>query len=314
MSWHGEQPLRGIVVPLVSPLHADGRVDSKGLERLTEHVIEGGVRGLFVLGTCGEGPSLPEETQLELIRQAAEHNLGRVPVLVNITDTVPARSLRMATEAAEVGAAAVVLAPPYYFPLPPEELTAYARDIARRSPLPVMLYNMPSLTKSWFTQQTLQELSQERRIVGLKDSSNDIAYFAEALTLNATRPDWTMLVGQELLLPQAIGLGAHGGICGGANIWPSLFAELTTAALDHQHEVIDSHITLVRRLDRLYQIGDGAAGTIQGLKGALAEMGILENQLAPPLSPLSGRKLDALRGLWADLRSDPLVATTVPAP
>ena len=109
-------PLSGIVPPLVTPLLASDRLDIAGLERLVEHVIAGGVQGLFILGTTGEGPSLSQALRRELITRVTTLAAGRLPVLVGISDAAVADSVALAAHAAEQGAAAVVAAPPFYFP------------------------------------------------------------------------------------------------------------------------------------------------------------------------------------------------------
>ena len=109
-------PLRGIVPPMVTPLIDRDTLDRAGLERLLEHILAGGVHGLFILGTTGEGPSLSYRLRRELIDQVCRQVAGRVPVLVGITDTAYVESLNVARHAAAAGVAAVVLAPPYYMP------------------------------------------------------------------------------------------------------------------------------------------------------------------------------------------------------
>jgi dihydrodipicolinate synthase/N-acetylneuraminate lyase len=112
-------PFRGIVTPLATPLalsnQAEPSLDVSGLERLIEHVIAGGVNGIFLLGTTGEFSSLDREMRQEIIRRSCTQVNHRVPVLVGITDTAISETLRLAETAAESGADAVVLAAPYYF-------------------------------------------------------------------------------------------------------------------------------------------------------------------------------------------------------
>src|SRR3954454_15133593 len=106
-------PLRGIIPPLVTPLLDRDRLDHAGLERLIEHVLGGGVHGLFLLGTTGEGPSLSYRLRRELVQRTCSLVKGRIPILVGITDTSFVESVSLARYAAEVGASAVVAAPPY---------------------------------------------------------------------------------------------------------------------------------------------------------------------------------------------------------
>ncbi len=109
-----KSPMSGIIPPLVTPLKDNDTLDVEGLERLIEHLIVGGVHGLFILGTTGEEQSLSYHLRHEMIRETCRINAGRLPVLVCITDTSIVESIRMAQIAAECGASAVVSAPPYY--------------------------------------------------------------------------------------------------------------------------------------------------------------------------------------------------------
>src|SRR3954468_16378076 len=223
-------PLRGIIPPLVTPLLDRDRLDLAGLERLIEHVLGGGGHGLFLLGATGEGPSLSHRRRCEVVERACAQVGGRVPVLVGITDTSFAESIEMAEHAADAGAGAVVLAPPYYFPAGQPELAEYVESIAAALPLPLHLYNMPSHTKLAFEPDTIARALQIPNIVGLKDSSGQLVYFHKVQSLAAARPDFALLMGPEELLAESVLLGAHGGVCGGANLAPRLYVDLYQAA------------------------------------------------------------------------------------
>ena len=108
-------PLNGIVPPLVTPLSDNETLDVKSLERLINHLIKGGVHGLFVLGTTGEEQSLSYKVREDMIRESCRINAGRLPILVCITDTSIVESIKLANVAAECGADGLVSAPPYYF-------------------------------------------------------------------------------------------------------------------------------------------------------------------------------------------------------
>src|SRR5512135_1877052 len=109
-------PLTGIIPPMITPLRDRDELDVAGLEPLLEHILSGGVAGLFILGTTGEGPSLAYRLRQQLIECVAECVAGRVPLLVGITDTAFDESVALAEFAADAGAQAVVLAAPCYYP------------------------------------------------------------------------------------------------------------------------------------------------------------------------------------------------------
>src|SRR5687767_8523899 len=108
-------PFRGIITPIVTPLSGPDQLDTRGFDRLIEHVIAGGVRGIFALGTTGEAPSLSYRLKREVVARVCRTAAGRVPVLAGISDTSFADSIDLAEHAAREGAAGLVLAPPYYF-------------------------------------------------------------------------------------------------------------------------------------------------------------------------------------------------------
>src|SRR6266496_1108869 len=111
-----KSPLTGILPPVVTPLLERDQLDVAGLARLLEHILAGGVSGLFILGTTGEGPSLSYRLRRELVERVCRQVRRRVPVLVGITDTAFVESVSVAQASAGAGADAVVLAPPYYLP------------------------------------------------------------------------------------------------------------------------------------------------------------------------------------------------------
>ena len=276
-------PLSGIVAPLITPLRERDELDHAGLERLIERVVEGRVSGLFLLGTTGEGPSLSYRLRRELVQRVCEQVKGRVPVLVGITDTAFVESLALARHAAESGAQALVAAPPYYLPEGQPELQEYVSHLVKELPLPLFLYNMPSLTKVSFALETIRQAMDEPRIIGLKDSSGDMIYFHRAAGLLKHRPDWSLLVGPEELLLDALHAGAHGGVNGGANLFPKLYVDLLDAFRAGDVERAGRLQAEVMKLSgALYRIGHHPSAIIKGIKCALACLGVCDDFMAEP--------------------------------
>src|SRR5580658_2237277 len=149
-------PLTGIVPPMITPLCDRDELDVAGLERLIEHILAGGVSGLFVLGTTGEGPGLSYQLRRELIERVCRQVNQRVPILVGITDTSFVESVQLAHYAANTGVDAVVVAPPYYLPEAQPELQEYLDHLVPELPLPLFLYNMPALTKVHIELETVR--------------------------------------------------------------------------------------------------------------------------------------------------------------
>jgi dihydrodipicolinate synthase/N-acetylneuraminate lyase len=272
----------GIIPPLVTPLSDRDTLDHDGLQRLIEHVIHGGVAGIFILGTTGEAPSLSYRLRRELISRVCQWVQGRVPVLVGITDTSFVESISLAQHAADCGAAAVVLSTPYYFPAGQTELTAYVQNIIPQLPLPLMLYNMPSLTKVWFELETLQKLAPLERIVGIKDSGGDLEYFGRLMSLRELRPDWSILIGPEAMVPEAMQLGGDGGVAGGANVFPTLFVECYRAFVAGDVARVSELGAIINDFQKIYEIGKYASRYIKATKCSLSLLGLCDDFMAEP--------------------------------
>ena len=248
--------LKGIIPPMVTPLVDNNTLDRGGTVRLVEHMIAGGVHGIFILGTTGEAQSLAYHLRYELTELVCSTVAGRVPVLVGVTDTSLEESLRLAHKAAECGAAAVVAAPPYYFAPSQPELTMYYKALADALPLPLCLYNMPVHVKVSLEPATVKELAGHPNIIGLKDSSSNMVYFQTLLYELSDRSDFALFMGPEQLTAESVMLGAAGGVNGGANVFPELYVALYEAAAANDLErvkALQHHVMAVAA--SLYTIG-----------------------------------------------------------
>jgi dihydrodipicolinate synthase/N-acetylneuraminate lyase len=276
-------PLAGIIPPMITPLLDRDKLDVAGLERLIERILDGGVSGLFILGTTGEGPSLGYRLRRELVERVCRQVKSRVPVLVAITDTAFAESLNVARHAADAGANAVVAAPPYYLPEAQPELREYLDHLVPELPLPLYLYNMPALTKVSYELETVRHAMDLPRVVGLKDSSGNLDYFKRVAGLLKHRPDWSLLIGPEEKLFAALQVGGHGGVSGGANLFPRLYVKLCeTYRAGDRAQAQELQKQIQRVSDSLYHIGKHSSSIIKGIKCALACLGVCDDFMAEP--------------------------------
>ena len=288
--------LKGIIPPMVTPLNANGGLDVKGLEKLIEHLINGGVHGIFLLGTNGEAPSLSYALRKELITKACTFIGGRVPVLVGITDTSFDGSLDIAAHSKEAGADAVVVAPPYYLPISQEEMMDYLERLIPQLSLPVMMYNMPSCTKLHLSLETVKK-AKELGAIGIKDSSGDMSYFYSLIEAFKESPEFSIIVGTELFLPETIIYGGHGAVAGGANFLPELFVDLYNASLANNMEdikILRSKVAFVN--NSIYCVGKNASRITKGIKCALSVMDICEDHMALPLRKFENREREKVKG------------------
>lgn len=278
--------IRGIVVPLVTPLTVDERLDLDGLTSLVEHVVTGGVHGIFILGTTGEGPNLSYALRRELIRESARLVGGRVPLYVGVTDTAFEESVQLGRLAADVGAQAAVFAPPYYFSLEGTDLFHYTDALVRSLPLPSILYNMPSMTKTAFPVEVLRRFVESGRVVGIKDSSGDLGYYSEVCGLMRGTDGVSTLIGPEALLIPSIALGGDGGVSGGANVFPEVFVKAFTCAVRGGAEACRLAQAKIDAIGQVYAAGHGAGRYISTTKYALECLGICRAEATRSFEPL----------------------------
>ncbi|MDE6872142.1 MAG: dihydrodipicolinate synthase family protein [Bacteroidales bacterium] len=274
--------IKGIIVPLVTPLAAQDTIDVAGTEKLVDHVLGGGVAALFILGTTGESQSLSVKTRRDFIELVCRTVDGRAPVLVGVTETSMSEAIALAQYAEACGASGVVAAAPYYYASSQADLISWFRTLADCSPLPVYLYNMPSHVKVFLELQTVIELSVHPNIAGLKDSSANMTYFA-ALLHHFAGTGFALYMGPEEQMPAAVALGADGGVNGGANMFPELYVEAYVAAARGDLEaVMGLQKKIMGVSGAIYNAGDGNSSYLCGLKCALEVMGICDGYVALP--------------------------------
>ncbi|MBK9123634.1 MAG: dihydrodipicolinate synthase family protein [Chloroflexi bacterium] len=218
----------GIIPPVISPLTPAGEIDVAGLESHVHRLIDGGVHGLFVLGSSGEGPLLTSSLAKTLIRRTVEAVDGQIPVIAGALEPSTVRTIEAIELAAECGADAVVITTPYYVETDDAGLRAHVREAAERSPLPVVLYNIPSKTHHNMTPSIVADVIDLENIVGIKDSHGDWPQFEQLLALRG--PDFVVLQGAERYAAQSLLAGADGLVPGLSNVAPRLFAEMFDAA------------------------------------------------------------------------------------
>ncbi len=297
-------PIKGIIPPIVTPLLENGDLDSQGLHNIIEHMLKGGVHGLFLLGTTGEGPSLEHELRKQLVSEACGFVNKRVPVLVCITDTSCRESLELARHAKQVGADILVVAPPYYLPISQGEMQHYLEHLAPQLPLPFLLYNMPSCTKLQLSLETIKK-GKELGAIGIKDSSGDWSYLHSLVKEFSGNPSFSIITGTESFLPELIAKGGHGAVAGGANFFPRLFVALYEACVAKDTGTILQLLKKVKLIGTsIYNVGKQESKYIKGTKCVLSVLGLCHDQVAPPLSRFTASERKQIKSHLANFSFD----------
>jgi 4-hydroxy-tetrahydrodipicolinate synthase len=219
---------------MLTPLTEDRQVDSEALHRLVEHLITGGVNGIFVLGTSGEGSWLSEAQCRTVVHETVQAARGRVPVLVGLLQPSTPRALDMLDWVQPSGADAVVVTTPFYYEADTATQEAHIRTVARASALPVVIYNIPSKTHNPLQLDVVAHLLDEPNIIALKDSSADFAFFLDVLNICRQRPGFRVLQGSERQSLAALRHHADGVVSGLGNLVPGVFVRLQACVESNQ--------------------------------------------------------------------------------
>ena len=217
--------LHGIIPPICTPLTDDGEVDVPSVHTLVEHLLAGGVHGIFALGSTGEFAALTGRQRQEVLAATVAAARGRVPVLAGILDTSTSRCIENGLAAKAAGADAVVLAPVFYFRASQAELLELFRAVRAAVGLPLIAYDVPSAVNTKLECDTITRLAEEGVIVGLKDSSGATEGFRRVLM--ATRGlSFRAFTGSELIVDACLRMGAHGSVPGLGNVFPAEYVRI----------------------------------------------------------------------------------------
>jgi 4-hydroxy-tetrahydrodipicolinate synthase len=276
---------KGVVPPVVTPLNPDLTVDYPSYTRVLEHLIDAGCHGVFVLGSTSEVIFHDEKTRREIIEHSAKVVNGRVPLIVGVIDPTTDRVIAHSKVAKAAGADAVVVTAPFYTVTSQPEILDHFRYIRDAVDVPLVAYDIPVCVHVKLQRQTVVTLAKEGTIIGLKDSSGDDGNFRYALLDLAEHKDVFLMTGSEIVVDNALLMGAHGVVPGIANVDPHGYVRLWDAAQRGDWVAAKKE---QERLCRLFEIVWVAQGRVSGgasgigaFKTAMHSLGIIDSAVMP---------------------------------
>ena len=296
--------LRGVVPPVCTPFTADYEVDEKSLRRLINHLIDGGVHGLFVLGSTSEVAYLTDKRRADVIRIAIDETRGRVPVVAGAIDMTTFRVNDHVSAAVAAGIDGIVLTAPFYVRTHSEEIALHFRMVKEAcGDVPLYAYDIPTAANGVKLETgTVLKLAQEGVIQGLKDSSgNDAGIRAVILGAQKLRlQDFVVLTGSELTVDSALMAGAHGVVPGIGNIDPAGYVNIFNyvSAGDFKSARLEQERLI--QMFGLVDVGSTArmgrgSSALGAFKASLKIIGIIEDgRTAPPQIPLNSDEIAAI--------------------
>jgi len=217
--------IRGVVPPLITPVDSDDRLDEKLFRNIIDHVIAGGVHGVFVLGTTGEFYGVEFDEKRRAIAIAVDQVRGRVPVYAGASAITTRECMNLARLAEEEGAQAVTVLTPMFISPSEDELYEHFVTIASSTTLPVLLYNNPDRTGINMSAGLIERLAGISNIVGVKDSSGDVTLTSEYIRRTRGQ-NFRVMAGRDTLILATLVYGGYGCVAASANVAPALVVEI----------------------------------------------------------------------------------------
>lgn len=293
--------LRGVFTPNLVPLDARGDMNEAELRRYVDWLIDRGVHGLYPNGSTGEFTRFTVEERRQIVRIVCEQCRGRVPVLAGAAEANARETIKACEAYRGYGAAAVAIVSPYYYKLSPESVYAFFREVALNSPIDVTLYNIPMFA-SPIDVPTIRRLAEFDRVVGIKDSSGDIAFMCRLINaVRPVRPDFTFLTGWEAALVPMLVMGADGGTHATSGIVPELTRRLYDLTVNGD---LGRAVPLQLRLIELFDAMLLSADFPEGFRAAVDLRGFDFGRGRQPLSESQRVDREALQSVLKCIMAD----------
>ena len=290
------KPPSGIIPAMVTPLTADEEINEKALRRLTNHLIDGKVHGVFAVGSQGEFWALSPDEKRRVWETVADEARGRVPVYAGTVGVTTRETIELTRMAEKAGIDAVSILTPYFIGPNDDQLFEHYKAVAESTSLPILVYTNPARTNVKISPGLLARLAQVKGIVGIKDSSGDLELTAEYIRV--VPPTFSVLMGRDTLIYAGLSYGTKGGIAATANVKPALVASIydkymagdLPGALQAQRELAPLRLAF-------------AWGTFPVvIKEALNLMGIDAGPCRAPVGPLTAEQREKLKKVLQEMK------------
>jgi len=282
--------LKGVIAAIATPFDKRGKLDVKGLQKLTKYAVNGGCHGIMTSGGTGEFPHLSREEKKMITQAVAEVAKGKSKILAGTAACSTMEAIELCRDAKAGGADAVILVPPYYFKLPDESIYEHFKVVAQNAALPVVVYNNPLYTGNNISPELIARISKINGIIGLKQSNPDLGQLVEVL--RTARKGFAMLTGIDSQFYPALCVGADGIFSTAACVAPRMMVDIYDAFLQGDHKkALATHMKL-QILNRFLEYDPGY---VAPCKEALKMMGLPGGPVRAPLPSLTSTQRSDLR-------------------
>jgi 4-hydroxy-tetrahydrodipicolinate synthase len=287
--------IAGVIPAMVTPMDEHGEIDEDGLRRLTQIFIDAKVNGLFPLGTIGEGPKLDRTERMRVIEIVLDEVKSDMPVVPGTGGMTTKTTIQFTEDAKKLGATAGVIHPPWYFHPSIEALIRHYRKTTEETDFPIILYNIPSFVGYSISPQVVVELSKVESIMGIKESSAQMLFYQQLISISPR--DFNVIQGYGSLFLPSLAIGATTTLCGEANLLPYDLVTLHKAFFEGKFDLAKKmHYRLVKLSS---VIGYGTFPV--GVKEAMNIMGLPGGYTREPAVPLKNEERGNLKAILKEL-------------
>ena len=283
--------LEGIIVPMVTPLTRTGEFDEKRMRELVDFLIEGGIHGLFPLGTSGEFALFDRDERKRIVETVVDQANERLPVLAGVSDPSVVNVVHFAKDAKDAGADAIVATTPYYFSTTHEGLYKHFETIASKGELPLYVYNIPEWTHLFVPPSVVERLVDRRLIVGMKYTEYNLLNLLRFIKV--ARGRISIFAGSDAMAYSCLEFGGSGGVIGVANVAPKLASSIFD--LFKRGDLKAARDAQLKLLPLIEAIGTGKFPA--GLKETMKLTGMPVGDVRAPLQPLSASERQHVQAL-----------------
>lgn len=282
----------GVIVPMITPVLPSGEIDEAAVKTIIDSFILADVVP-FVLGSTGEASSLSSLQKKKLVEFSVKHLRNRSLLYVGISSNCLSESIEDANLYSDMGADVLVSTPPSYYPMTEYQMINYFNSLANALSKPLIIYNMPAMTKHNIPISVVEELSQHKNIVGLKDSERDEERLRILVEMFKDRTDFVYLLGWAALSTKALILGASGIVPSTANLTPELYRELFDSAKNNNLESAERLQDTTNRIGGLYQKERVLSESIPALKALMSLKGLCGKEVVAPMYRMESKQESA---------------------
>ena len=282
----------GVVVPMVTPVAANGHLDESAVDRIIDSLLAGGVEAIFVAGTTGESIGVPLAMRRRLVERSVARVQRRALVYAGLGDIHP-DEVAAGNEYLQAGVDAVVARPPVSFPT--HQLLDWYRLVLDRLNGPTFLYNIPATTNVSVPLGVVMQLAEHPKLIGIKDSENDAGRLTELLQRLGHRPRFSILIGVGSFMVPGLKQGAAGIVPSVGNLIPGVCQKFYESAQRGDWVDAERQFDRMKAVTELYQKGRTIGESLSVLKSAMALRGLCGPDVVPPLRQVSAAEREKLR-------------------